>query len=67
MRTSGKTKSHPDKPNLHRADSGEVKKHIKKGAIIELWGFSSLLHLFGLAHPHILRLYSPLLPNKTEL
>ena len=39
---------------------GEEKKHIKRGAKIGL-GASLLLVSFGLAHPHALRMYFPLL------
>ena len=42
------------------------KKHIKRGAKIELWA-SLLFMSFGLAHPHTSRMYFPLFANKAEL
>ena len=56
VRTSGKTNSPPSWPNLHRAGSGRGEKHIKRRAKIGL-GASLLL---GSAHPHIWRMYYPL-------
>ena len=48
-RTLGETNSPPSQPNLHRL-RGRRKKHIKRGAKIELGGFS-YLHVFWVDLP----------------
>jgi len=62
VRTSDKTNSTPDQPNLHRADPGGGEKNIKRGAKglgVSLLYLSLLFASFGLACPHASRMYFP--------